>query len=1084
MTMTTWYRRLAGYMLCLPLAVSAIAAPADPSANHLPDNDRATQIDLPLDAVESTWLAQHRTLIVGVVPNDLVPFDLVGLSNEYEGISAEYLGAIASILGVTITVRHFDSVEQADGALARGEVDLLPSIPTPLAHSGMKLTAPYVQGRLVQISAPGRRLDINAEITVGYVTGHVAPEALRRVFPRARLQPYSSSFPGLSATASGANDVFVDYGASVSYLIDRDELLTLLPESFAEPAMHFHFAVREDNAVLGQLINRAVAALPAHTRAEIKARWTPTYDPGDMSSPVSLSEAERAWIAAHREVRYAAAPDRTPFLFNDDDGHPSGLTVELLDRIADRTGLVFRAVDQSKAEDVIDMQPMVVRDTPPLPGMTATQPYLRSHWVVVSRLADADFIRIEDLAGKRIAYLPPNGVLEEIKAHMPTVQLLPVGSVAESYKLVASGGADVTVSTTTTANYFIGSQYVDRLRIAGNIVAAPVDIAFAVRSDAPELLAILDKALKSIAPDDMRRLRVKWLYLHEASIDWSRYYPWLFGLGSALLASFALFALWNRTLKTQLKLRQQLLDLVDTARAEAERASRAKSNFLATMSHEIRSPMNAVLGVLELLVPKTRLDEDDHTSIELAYTSANSLLRLLDDILDISKIEAGGLEISSHAARLGEIVEGVAAVFNSLARQRGLRMTVTIDPGLSAWHQVDGQRFRQIVNNLVSNAIKYTDTGEVRVRLLRQSGDADAETVVLEVEDTGIGMAPEELKNLFVPFYQAERAGPRTEGGTGLGWPIVQRLCQLMGGEIAVDSTPGSGTCARITLNLPLAVPPPEIVSVAPAYSAVAPGAHWGKYQVLVVDDHPANRFVLQRQLAHLGFRCVLAENGEVALKRWNEGGFDLVLTDCAMPVMDGYQLTAAIRAAEQARAIPRCPILGCTAHVEEERQHLALQVGMDECLVKPIGIDALLAALARHLPIEQAGAAPAASEPDATAGVLQAFDVHSLRAFSGGADDVEAQFLQVLEQTNRSDLLALRGFIDNAALVEAAACCHRIKGAARIIGAAHVCRDCTALEEAIGVNDVDGIARAADAVAKSLEQLNLAIVAHLGSYR
>jgi two-component system sensor histidine kinase EvgS len=1070
----------------LPLSIgAAAAAPSEVAANPFAGNAPVTRVDLPLDAAESAWLASHRQLTVGVVSNNLVPFDLTGLNNEYLGISAEYLGAITSLLGVALRVRNFDSIEQAEGALARGDVDLLPSIPTLRVRPGMKLTAPYVQGRLVQVLAPGRHLDVDADIKVGYVTGHVMPEALQRVFPHARLLPYRSSLSGLSAAASGSNDVFVDYGASVVYLIDRYEMMSLLPESFAEPAMYFHFAVREDNTVLGQLIERAVAALPAHVHTDIKARWTPTYDPGDVSSTVSLSKAENEWIATHREVHFAAVPDRTPFMFNDAAGRPSGLTMELLDRIADRTGLVFRAVNPGKAAaDAIDIQPVVVRDTPPLAGMTVTRPYLRSHWVVVSRIGDADFIRIEDLAGKRIAYLPPNGVVEQIKARMPTTQLLPVASVAASYQLVASGGADAAIGATTTANYFIRAQYADRLRIAGDIVTAPVDIAFAVRSDAPELLTIIDKALESIGPDDMRRLRVKWLYLHEASIDWRRYYPWFIGVGCALLSGFALFVGWNRYLQKQIRVRQQFLEMVDTARAGAERASRAKSNFLATMSHEIRSPMHAVLGVLELLIPKTRLDEDDRTSIELAHSSAQSLLRLLDDILDISKIEAGGLEISSYAARLGAIVEGVAAVFNHLAHQRGLRITVSIDPAVAAWHHVDGQRFRQIVNNLVSNAIKYTDAGEVRVRLLHQAGDASAETVVLEVQDTGIGMAPEELKNLLVPFYQAERAGPRTEGGTGLGWPIVQRLCQLMGGDVAVDSAPGTGTCVRITLNLPLAAAPAEGESAA----AIAHGGHWGRFNILVVDDHPANRFVLQRQLVHLGFRCALAENGETALNMWNEGDFDLVLTDCAMPVMDGYQLAAAIRATEQTRAAPRCPILGCTAHVQEERQHLALQVGMDECLIKPIGVDALLAALARHLVSADAGATPAAPLPDNAAAEAQAFDVSSLHTFSGGEGAIEKQFLEVLQQTNRSDLLALQGFIDNAALAEAAACCHRIKGAAQIIGAAQVGHDCTALEAAIvsntGAADTDGLDRATDAVAVSLEQLDIAIAAQLASYR
>ncbi|WP_158283945.1 ATP-binding protein [Pseudomonas sp. OV226] len=1176
-------------------------------------NMRVARDALPLNTEESQWLAQHHTLTIGVVSNEMVPFDIIGLSNEYEGISADYLGAIAAMLGVTLQVRTFLTVEQASEALAANEVDLLPSIPTQWWGSG-RLTNPYIPARLVQVTTPGKHLNPQAEVTVGYVRGHAMSQILQRAFPHARLQPYASTFLGLSAAGSGSIDVFVDYGASAAYLIDQYQLLSLRPVELEAPDMQFHFAVGTDNAMLARLIDRALAALPVRARSEVKARWTPNYDPSDVSSNVSLSEAERQWIATHRVVHYAAVHDRMPFIFLDAAGHLGGLSIELLDLIADKTGLIFRPVDQGQADTAsIDMQPVAIRDMTPESGMVVTDGYFRGYWVVVSRVTSADHIRLEDLAGKRIAYLPPNGVVEQIKERIPSVQLHPVKSISDSYKLVVSGDADVTVGNINTANYFV-RYYGDLLKVAGGISEAPVDIAFGVRSDKPELVNIINRTLETLSPEDMWRMRSHWMHVRPSDIDWARYYPWFFGGAGGLLACFALFLLWNRSLQRQIYLRkrsedklrdelafrnamvdaipqaiavrdrdlrlvtcnammehlyglrrdelfgrsvserplpgktkaqsneteqryravlekgapisldidlvvagvpaklshwvspvvlqagdppvalisgltdvtprQRLLEMVEAARTEAEMASRAKSNFLATMSHEIRSPMNAVLGVLELLQCKTRLDEGDRTSIELAYSSAASLLRLLDDILDISKIEAGGLEITAHTARLGPLVEEVVAVFASLARQRGLRISVFIDPAISAWHHVDSLRFRQIVNNLVSNAIKYTDAGEVRVNLRRSGGDANCETVVLEVEDTGIGMGPDELANLSIPFYQAEAAGPRTEGGTGLGWPIVHRLCCLMNGEVIVDSEPGKGTCARITLTLPLSEPPTQdSPSTADVPALAEAGPQWGKFKVLVVDDHLANRIVLQCQLAHLGFRCEQAQNGEIALQIWREGGIDLVLTDCTMPVMDGYQLTAAIRAEERLSGAIRCPILGCTAHTQEDRLNLALQVGMDECLTKPLEVAQLLAALARHLSSDVIPA-PELPVPSSNAVVPPAFDLRLLQAFFGGANDAEVHFLEVLHQTNTSDLVTLQNFIGSASLAEASACCHRIKGAARLIGAAQVCGDCEALADAIRRDEADAIAGAADAIATSVERLNLAITTHLSSYR
>ncbi|MDM0072558.1 ATP-binding protein [Variovorax sp. J31P207] len=495
--------------------------------------------------------------------------------------------------------------------------------------------------------------------------------------------------------------------------------------------------------------------------------------------------------------------------------------------------------------------------------------------------------------------------------------------------------------------------------------------------------------------------------------------------------------------------RHHLIDLSQVARAKAEEASRAKSNFLATMSHEIRTPMNAVLGMLELLTREGRLSAKDRESVDLARTSAVALLGLIDDILDMSKIEAGGLEIALAPARLPAIVDEVARMFGGLARQHGLAMVLDIDPAVGEWHSVDAVRFRQIANNLVSNAIKYTDAGSVTVRLRRAGREADVETIALEVEDTGIGIAPEDVENLFRPFFQAEAAGPRAIGGTGLGLPIVQRLCRLLGGTIDVRSQRGQGTCVRVELALRAAAPP----DAAPAAAAAPePGAFLRRRgrRILAVDDHPANRLLLQRQLEHLGLECELAEDGETALALWRDGGFDLVITDCSMPVMDGYALAVAIRELERERGLPRCPVLGCTAHVQEADRRHALEAGMDECLMKPFSLDALSAVLHRHLPADAAEQVPATPvEPPPHQPFEAAFDPLALRRLSDDDARVESRFLEALWRTNRSDVRELAAHLGSGALSEASSMAHKILGPARMVRAERVVRACEMLQRA-----------------------------------
>lgn len=523
--------------------------------------------------------------------------------------------------------------------------------------------------------------------------------------------------------------------------------------------------------------------------------------------------------------------------------------------------------------------------------------------------------------------------------------------------------------------------------------------------------------------------------------------------------------------------RQHLIEQIETALTRAEEANRAKSNFLATMSHEIRTPMNAVLGLLELLVREGRLNTKDRDSVELARSSAQSLLGLIDDILDISKIEAGGLEIVLAPVRLRPILEDVAKVFSGMARQRGLVIGLDLDAAVGEWHVTDATRFRQIVNNLVSNAIKYTDAGSVTLRLRHANRSGDTESVVLEVEDSGIGIASEDVANLFRPFFQAEAAGPRAVSGTGLGLPIVQRLCRKMGGTIEVRSQRGQGTCVRVAFDLSVVAAP--LAATLPAIQDDSEsGRSWRWHgKVLAVDDHPANRLLLRRQLDHLGLDCELAEDGETALELWRDGGFDLVITDCSMPVMDGYALTAAIRALEREQRLPRCPVLGCTAHVQEAERRRALEVGMDECLMKPFSLDGLSAALHRHLRADLA-APPSAPPLEAPAG--RPFDPLALRSLSDGDARVEARFLEALLRANLGDLRQLVEHVETGELPEAASMAHRIKGAARMVQAERVVQACEALELACRGDQPSSLTGGLALLVERLDELNRAIEVQL----
>ena len=377
------------------------------------------------------------------------------------------------------------------------------------------------------------------------------------------------------------------------------------------------------------------------------------------------------------------------------------------------------------------------------------------------------------------------------------------------------------------------------------------------------------------------------------------------------------------------------------ARDEADQAARAKSEFLATMSHEIRSPMSGMMGVLDLL-SHTALDPDQTRMAHMVQTSASDLLAVVNDILDFSKIEAGALSVRLEPVLLRELVEQVLQPHLLAAAAKGVDLRLIVRPDVPAHAEVDPLRLRQILNNLLSNAVKFTAAGEIRLDV----GITAAAVPMLRftVDDTGIGMRDEVLSRLFEPFTQGDGSTTRIYGGTGLGLCISRRLARLLDGDLTVTSQLGKGSVFAVLL--------PLIVATGQARSAPVRGAPsdftGDGRRVLVVDDDPTNRWVTQRQLQRLGFEVATADDGETALQSVHDAPFDLMITDCHMPRMDGVALTRAVRASAHLQALP---IIGLTADVTSKQRLRCQEAGMTDVAIKPMTLDRLRRLLAGQLP-------------------------------------------------------------------------------------------------------------------------------------
>src|SRR5688572_19220365 len=464
----------------------------------------------------------------------------------------------------------------------------------------------------------------------------------------------------------------------------------------------------------------------------------------------------------------------------------------------------------------------------------------------------------------------------------------------------------------------------------------------------------------------------------------------------------------------------------DGARAGSE----AESAFVATRSHEVRTPLNAMIGMLELFsYSKLRLDQREMLSA--ARESSRSLLTLIDDVLDFSKIEVGKLEIRPQPGSVARLVDGVISTFEHVASGKGLLLTRRIDTALAQAHLIDPSRLRQVLTNLVSNAIKFTHAGTVTLEVKVLEAGEGRQKLGFSVHDSGISMNAETQARLFEPFQQGDMETSRRYGGTGLGLAISRQLIELMGGTIQVTSAEGLGTKVSVTLTAEQASATPTDDAQAtsggrvPLAVPAPPGT-----RLLIVDDHPVNLAMLKRQLKVLGLEVDTAASGVDALAKWRRDRHSLVITDLQMPEMDGYAFARALRAEPHQGRKP--VVVAFTANTQRDALEQCIEAGMDDYLTKPVELITLRSKLVQWLGGDVSlGAAPSSA-------VLRKgnpIDRARIQQLAGGPQGI-SEVLAELESGVRADIAALQVALESADPAALRRAAHRIKGSALTIGA------------------------------------------------
>ena len=1065
--MPTRLNKYLSLLTALVLCTCVSAEPARTETLSLLSRSATSGVEVALDNAQRSWLEHKRELRVGTSTTDYPPFDMTDSGQDYEGLTADYVGILAKTLDVSIKVERFASRDAAIKALEEGQIDLLgTSNGFEAANRNLLLSAPYAIDQPVLVTREGetRSLSQGLEgLRLSMVYHYLPLDEIKALYPKAIIQSYPSYQNALNAVAFDQADVFLGDTVSTHYMINKGYLKNIKMANFGRhEAQGFSFAVRHDNAQLLAIINATLKAVPDSEQERIAKRWSAGSDILLSDNKLQLTGREEQWLAQHPVVRVVVSETLAPLTFFDAHGNFRGITADLLEMIRLRTGLRFeiqrahglntmiQRVKQGETDIISAISPTASRES----TLKFTRPYLVNSFVLLTTKGRQAPASLEQLAGKKLALSQGNPLTDYLRSQYPRISLVETESIYRATELLAEGEVQGAVNTLVIANYLLASQmFRDRLQISATLGTQPATFALATARDATELHSILNKALLSIAPDELGIINSRWRgYAPASDSYWRNYHRLIYQIiiGTSLLLLLSL--VWNAYMRRQIRHRKMaeralsdqfefmramvngtphpiyvrdregilktcndsylqafsarredvigktvmqacgllsneceahdyqadylrvmaegtplvldrplniggktftiyhwilpfrdslgevqgiiggwidiserrhLLDELRAAKELADDANRAKSTFLATMSHEIRTPMNAVIGLLELTLKRADQGHLDRPSIEVAYHSAKDLLELIGDILDIARIESGRLNLSPERVNLRNLAHSVIRVFDGLARQKNLTLSLQFHPRSDAPDVlIDPLRFKQILTNLVSNAIKFTRLGQVTLAInLLPASPPDHTELQLSVQDTGIGISDRDQARLFEPFAQAENSGQLALNGAGLGLLICRSLCEMMGGTLELSSQVNVGTLVEIKLRLPTL---PPCLSSAAHEPVINPAAH--RLNVLVVDDHPANRLLMCQQLGYLGHRFTTEHDGAAGFKTWKEGTFDLVIADCNMPVMNGYDLTRAIRQYEQASQQRPCTVLGFTANAQpEERQRCAM---------------------------------------------------------------------------------------------------------------------------------------------------------------
>mgnify|MGYP000032358524 CR=1 FL=1 len=905
---------------------------------------------------ERTWIKDNP--IIKVANNTLnAPFDFA-IAGQPAGLSVDYFNLLASKIGLQIEYVNYENFQSVYAGALNKEVDLIHSLSkNSIREEHFIFSTPYLDVTVKSFGKIGTgRIDSIDDLEgkrVGILRVNFLTDLYKKNYPDLNFIQFQDYREAVLALSNNEIDVFTGDSATIEYYISLYNLqnLTVIGDDHVTNDIPYfkHFAVLKNNQILLDIIDKAMTAVTNDEFKFITGKWLND----DFFYPqrnIGLSNEEKNWLANNRTIITAASLDAKPYAFLNSAGNFDGLSGDYLNEISNRLNIDFVwAANESWNEGLEQLQSGeadiiigAARNAEREEYLIFSELFMSYETAIYSLVDGIQFPNLESLRGYTVVQVAGTANIDYLNRFYPDINILEVETLEDAVLTLSNGDVDAFTGDNMITGPLMKQAGISNIIITG---IAPFNFSNGIgtRKDLPLLASSIQKALSDIPPSRRQEILQKWTLLRFIP---NTDYSYLFNVVGIAAFILIVILIWNGKLTIA---RRE----ADEAKKEAEEANSAKTMFLANVSHELRTPLNSILLLSKLMSENNEKNLNDRQikQVDTINESGSELLLLIDEILDLSKIEAEQFHLNECEIKLNDVADYILNVFGPQADEAGLDFNLTIDNKLPDTFISDQHRLYQIIKNLVSNAIKFTEKGSVSILIKPHISVHNNNTLlILSVTDTGIGIDEEAQKLIFDAFSQADRSTSRKYGGTGLGLSISAELATLLGGDITVDSKLGDG--ATFNLILPLAANL-ELDEFNEAYDMIVPSTTSSNSDlndnakalkdktILLVDDDTKSAFSLSELLDNFGIRSVIAESGIKALNELKKRvDIDLILMDMMMPGMDGNDAIERIRFMAKYEHVP---IISLTANTMPQDQQKSMDAGANDYLTKPIDIDTLL---------------------------------------------------------------------------------------------------------------------------------------------